>query len=89
MGQLDGKRIIVTGAAQGIGTAIVQGYVAEGAKVAALDLQFKTDESSSDGIYRHHVDVANQESVTTHEMSEDKNIYTLPILDKNMYSLPH
>ena len=63
MGQLAGRRIIVTGAAQGIGAAVVKGYVSEGAKVAALDLKFKDTEDATDGIYRHHVDVSNQESV--------------------------
>jgi NAD(P)-dependent dehydrogenase (short-subunit alcohol dehydrogenase family) len=63
LGQLDGKRIIITGAAQGIGAAIVQGYVAEGAKVAALDMKFKESEDSSDGIFRHYTDVSDNESV--------------------------
>lgn len=64
MGQLDGRRIIVTGAAQGIGEAVVNGYVAEGAKVAALDLQFKKEgEHTADGVFRHFVDVANKQSV--------------------------
>jgi NAD(P)-dependent dehydrogenase (short-subunit alcohol dehydrogenase family) len=35
--QLVGKRIIVTGSAQGIGQAVVEAYVAEGAQVYALD----------------------------------------------------
>lgn len=37
--QLDGKRIIVTGGAQGIGAAIVRAYVAAGAIVSCMDLQ--------------------------------------------------
>ena len=36
--QLEGKVVIVTGAAKGIGAAIVEACVREGAKVAALDL---------------------------------------------------
>lgn len=36
--QLDGKRIIVTGGAQGIGAATVRGYAAAGATVTAVDL---------------------------------------------------
>jgi NAD(P)-dependent dehydrogenase (short-subunit alcohol dehydrogenase family) len=35
---LVGKRIIVTGSAQGIGQAVVDAYVAEGARVYALDM---------------------------------------------------
>ena len=36
--RLEGKVVIVTGAAKGIGAAIVEACVREGAKVAALDL---------------------------------------------------
>jgi len=36
--KLVGKRIIVTGSAQGIGQAVVDAYVAEGARVYALDM---------------------------------------------------
>jgi NAD(P)-dependent dehydrogenase (short-subunit alcohol dehydrogenase family) len=36
--QLNGKRIIVTGGARGIGEATVGAYVAEGAQVASLDV---------------------------------------------------
>jgi 3-oxoacyl-[acyl-carrier protein] reductase len=35
---LEGKRILVTGGAQGIGAAIVKSYVSEGAKVCSFDL---------------------------------------------------
>ncbi len=37
-GRLSGKRAIVTGAAQGIGRASVERFVAEGAQVVALDI---------------------------------------------------
>ncbi|HXY91200.1 MAG TPA: SDR family NAD(P)-dependent oxidoreductase [Acidimicrobiia bacterium] len=37
--QLDGKRVIVTGGARGIGAATVRAFVAEGATVASLDLR--------------------------------------------------
>lgn len=38
MGRLDGKTAIVTGGASGFGEEVVRQYVAEGAKVAILDL---------------------------------------------------
>ncbi|OUS92142.1 SDR family NAD(P)-dependent oxidoreductase [Rhodococcus sp. NCIMB 12038] len=37
--QLEGKRIIVTGAAQGMGATCVRAYVREGATVAAIDVK--------------------------------------------------
>tara|TARA_R110000796_G_scaffold252001_1_gene384795 strand:- start:41582 stop:42364 length:783 start_codon:yes stop_codon:yes gene_type:complete len=38
MKQLEGKRIIVTGGAQGIGASVVRAYIAEGATVASMDM---------------------------------------------------
>ena len=38
-GRLDGRRIVVTGAASGIGRAVTELFVAAGARVAALDRQ--------------------------------------------------
>ncbi|MCE0767803.1 SDR family oxidoreductase [Pseudonocardia kujensis] len=43
--QLDGRRIIVTGGAQGIGAALVAAYVREGARVGSLDLQREEGEA--------------------------------------------
>ncbi|MGV9861058.1 SDR family oxidoreductase [Rhodococcus koreensis] len=38
MGQLDGRRVVLTGAGSGIGRAVARRYVAEGARVVALDI---------------------------------------------------
>lgn len=60
--QLEGKRIIVTGGAAGIGAAVVAGYVAEGAKVAAVDLGFE-DGTGPDGVIQRKLDVADTPTV--------------------------
>ncbi|WP_164215236.1 SDR family oxidoreductase [Virgibacillus sp. YIM 98842] len=80
MGQLSNRKIIVTGGAQGIGAAIAEGYVAEGAKVAALDLQFSDAGETSNGIYRHKVDVANMDSVSRAFDASVKELSGLDVL---------
>lgn len=45
MGQLQGKFAIVTGAASGFGAGIARAYVAEGAKVALLDINLAPAEA--------------------------------------------
>ena len=69
--QLDGKRIIVTGGAQGIGAATVRAFVAEGARVASLDIvddlgREVAQDASEKGPGRatyHHCDVSARGSV--------------------------
>ena len=66
---LEGKRIIVTGAARGMGEATVLAYVAAGAKVVAMDInddpgQQVVNAASGPGSARYmHVDVSDKESV--------------------------
>jgi 3-oxoacyl-[acyl-carrier protein] reductase len=43
MGRLDGKRAIVTGGARGIGAAIAEAFVREGATVAVADVRPESD----------------------------------------------
>jgi len=43
MGRLEGKRAIVTGGARGIGAAIAQAFVKEGAQVVVVDLAQESD----------------------------------------------
>ena len=65
--QLAGKRIIVTGAANGIGAATARAYAAEGARVAALDIADEPGRAlaaeAGPQITYHHCDVAQRDEV--------------------------
>jgi len=65
--QLAGKRIIVTGAANGIGAATVRAYAAEGARVAALDIADDQGRAvageAGPGVSYHHCDVSRRDVV--------------------------
>lgn len=69
--ELNGKRIIVTGAARGMGEATVRAYVAAGARVVGMDVNDKegrdvakqaSEQGPGEATYVH-VDVADKESV--------------------------
>jgi NAD(P)-dependent dehydrogenase (short-subunit alcohol dehydrogenase family) len=45
MGQLDGKVVIITGAAQGLGAAMARGMIAEGAIVVGCDIREEAGEA--------------------------------------------
>jgi 2-hydroxycyclohexanecarboxyl-CoA dehydrogenase len=71
MGQLDGKRIIVSGGASGMGAAVVRAYLAEGAQVISLDIDDKAGETvlneskaRKNGSFLH-CDVSNRNEVDT------------------------
>jgi NAD(P)-dependent dehydrogenase (short-subunit alcohol dehydrogenase family) len=69
MNRFDGKRVLVTGAAQGIGRAISKAFVDEGATVYLTDLNAEgvaeTAEELGDGSNTHaaQLDVTNREAV--------------------------
>lgn len=69
MGILSGRTAIITGAAQGIGRAISVRYAAEGADVAALDLDGDGAEAVAgelgDGALAVQIDVGDEASVST------------------------
>ncbi len=64
--QLEGKRIIVTGGARGIGASVVRAYAAEGAQVASLDIRDElgkrvAEEAERKGpgsVYFYHCDIS-------------------------------
>ena len=64
MGSLEGKVAVVTGAAQGIGSAIAGGLAAEGARIVVADLRGAEDAAQSyEGGIGLTVDVANEDDV--------------------------
>lgn len=62
-GRLEGKTCLVTGAAQGIGRAIAEAFLAEGALVVAADLQADTIAKAA-RIEAMHLDVTDAEGVS-------------------------
>ncbi|MDX1297090.1 MAG: SDR family oxidoreductase [Pseudomonas sp.] len=56
MRQLEGKRIIVTGGAQGIGASVVRAYVAAGATVASMDMNDALGQQVVAEAIKHHPD---------------------------------
>lgn len=65
--QLKGRRIIVTGAAFGIGAATVRAYARAGARVAALDVEDDAGQQvatvAGHGTTYHHCDVSDRAAV--------------------------
>jgi len=73
MGRLDGKVIAVTAAAQGIGRAVTEAFVREGAKVIATDIQKeKLRELEKLGVDCRVLDVTNSAAVEAFAKSLDK-----------------
>ncbi len=62
---LQGKKVLVTAAAAGIGRAIVEEAATEGAEVTATDIDEKTlSELAGDNVLVRRLDVSDQEAVT-------------------------
>jgi 2-keto-3-deoxy-L-fuconate dehydrogenase len=62
-GRLTGKTALVTAAAQGIGRATAEAFLAEGASVIATDVNDKTLASLPAAIAKHHLDVTDAKAI--------------------------
>lgn len=63
--RLSGARVIVTAGAAGIGRAIVEGFLAEGARVATCDIDADALADLPEGTFGRRVDVSNTTALRT------------------------
>lgn len=84
---LEGKTALITGGASGIGKAIVEEFLKEGASVAILDIQDAqpvVDEFSALGkVVFYQVDVASEELVSSTFSKAEKDFGTFDVLVNN------
>lgn len=86
--KLDGKRIIVTGGARGIGAAVVRAYALEGAQVASFDVLDESGKQVAEGadnkgpgtVRYYHCDVSRQSEVKDAFASALGNLGQLDVL---------
>ncbi|CAN7378202.1 SDR family oxidoreductase [Bosea sp. LjRoot90] len=57
------RDVVVTGAGRGIGRAVVARFLAEGARVAAIDLELPTDEGDTEHLSWHAFDITDEDAV--------------------------
>src|SRR5437763_1517969 len=92
MTRFEGRRIVVTGGASGIGAAIAAGVAAEGGIVAVLDLDEEAARASADacgaGSVALRCDVADPDAVTAAFADIDSTLGGVDVLVNNAGHAP-
>lgn len=85
-GRLEGKAAIVTGAGSGMGSAMVERFCLEGARVLAVDVSGRQDELAAgigDACVPFHADVSNSDDVQAMLAAAMKEFGALHVLCNN------
>jgi 3-oxoacyl-[acyl-carrier protein] reductase len=88
--RLEGKNVLITGSAQGIGKSIAQGMAVEGANVCIADINIESAESTAREVqalgvksFAVNLDVSKQESITNAFSLFIKELGSIDILVNN------
>ena len=81
--ELEGTRVIVTAGAQGIGRAIVEAYLAEGARVATCDIDAAALDTLPDAVFCQHADMGDAGQIATFMAEAQAHLGGLDVLVNN------
>ncbi|MBD3680087.1 MAG: SDR family oxidoreductase [Rhodobacteraceae bacterium] len=81
--ELEGARVIVTAGAQGIGRAIVEAYLSEGARVATCDIDEVALETLPADVYRQRADMGDASQIADFMAAAQAHLGGLDILVNN------
>ncbi|ARC90334.1 SDR family oxidoreductase [Rhodovulum sp. MB263] len=80
---LEGTRVLVTAGAQGIGRAIVEAYLAEGARVATCDIDASALETLPAGVFRQRTDMGDAGQIADFMTAALEHLGGLDVLVNN------
>ncbi len=81
--ELEGSRVIVTAGAQGIGRAIVEAYLAEGAHVATCDIDVAALATLPDEVFRQPADMGDAGQIATFMAAAQAHLGGIDVLVNN------
>lgn len=81
--ELDGARVIVTAGAQGIGRAIVEAYLAEGARVATCDIDETALATLPSEVFRKPADMGDEDQIAAFMRDAQAHLGGLDVLVNN------